>query len=84
MKALAERGVQTVLVEPGPHLAAAMLSQGIADEIRVYIAPKILGSKGAASIDTVLSGLPHDIELEDIEVTQFGSDARIRAMVHRR
>jgi diaminohydroxyphosphoribosylaminopyrimidine deaminase/5-amino-6-(5-phosphoribosylamino)uracil reductase len=84
MAALARCGVQKVLVEPGPHLAAAFLSQDAADEVRIYIAPKILAGTGAADIGTVLSGLPHSMDLKDVEVTQFGSDVRIRAFVNHR
>lgn len=78
---LARRGVQKVLVEPGPHLAEAFLSQGIADEVRIYIAPKILAGAGAADMGQVLSQLPKGVMLNEVQVTQFGNDVRIRAFI---
>jgi diaminohydroxyphosphoribosylaminopyrimidine deaminase / 5-amino-6-(5-phosphoribosylamino)uracil reductase len=81
MATLAGRGVQKVLVEPGPHLAAAFLSHGAADEVRIYIAPKILAGTGAADMGSVLSHLSQSLALNDVEVTQFGNDVRIRAFI---
>ena len=47
---LGKRQIQQLLVEGGPTVLASFLKQNLADEVRVYIAPKILGSAGAASI----------------------------------
>ncbi|HSV27409.1 MAG TPA: bifunctional diaminohydroxyphosphoribosylaminopyrimidine deaminase/5-amino-6-(5-phosphoribosylamino)uracil reductase RibD [Sedimentisphaerales bacterium] len=81
MRLLASRGIQKVLVEPGPHLAEAFLSQGIADEVRIYIAPKLLAGEGAADMGDVLSQLPKSVAMEDVEVRQFDNDVRIRAFI---
>jgi diaminohydroxyphosphoribosylaminopyrimidine deaminase/5-amino-6-(5-phosphoribosylamino)uracil reductase len=81
MAILAKRGVQKVLVEPGPHLAAAFLSAGAADEVRIYIAPKILAGTGAADMGSVLSHLSQSLALNNVEVKQFGNDVRIRAFI---
>jgi diaminohydroxyphosphoribosylaminopyrimidine deaminase/5-amino-6-(5-phosphoribosylamino)uracil reductase len=81
MAALAACGVQKVLVEPGPHLAAAFLSQGAADEVRIYIAPKILAGTGAADMSSVFSHLAQNLALNNVEVKQFGNDVRIRAFI---
>jgi diaminohydroxyphosphoribosylaminopyrimidine deaminase/5-amino-6-(5-phosphoribosylamino)uracil reductase len=40
---LRERGIQRVFVEGGPTLASAFLREGLADEVLVYIAPKLIG-----------------------------------------
>jgi diaminohydroxyphosphoribosylaminopyrimidine deaminase / 5-amino-6-(5-phosphoribosylamino)uracil reductase len=81
MAALAKRGVEKVLVEPGPHLAAAFLTESAADEVRIYIAPKILGGTGAADMGQVLSHLPKSLALNSVEIKQFGNDVRIRAFI---
>jgi diaminohydroxyphosphoribosylaminopyrimidine deaminase/5-amino-6-(5-phosphoribosylamino)uracil reductase len=84
MTLLARRGIQKVLVEPGPHMAEAFLAQGIADEVRIYIAPKILAGEGAADMGQVLSQLAQGVAMENVEVRQFGNDVRIRAFVSRK
>jgi diaminohydroxyphosphoribosylaminopyrimidine deaminase / 5-amino-6-(5-phosphoribosylamino)uracil reductase len=81
MAVLARHGVQKVLVEPGPHLAGAFLSAGAADEVRIYIAPKILGGTGAADMGEVLSHLSKSLALNNVEIRQFGNDVRIRAFI---
>lgn len=43
---LAEQGIGEVMVEAGAVLAGAFLEQGLADEIVLYQAPKILGNPG--------------------------------------
>jgi diaminohydroxyphosphoribosylaminopyrimidine deaminase/5-amino-6-(5-phosphoribosylamino)uracil reductase len=40
-------GVASVLLEGGPHLAGAFLDAGEIDEIRLFIAPLVLGSRTA-------------------------------------
>ncbi len=39
---LARRGIGTLLVEGGPTVHAAFLAQGLADEARIFIAPKLI------------------------------------------
>ncbi|GAH97326.1 unnamed protein product, partial [marine sediment metagenome] len=40
---LSKRGIAQLLVEGGPTVISSFLREGLADEICVYIAPKILG-----------------------------------------
>lgn len=48
LRLLAEQGIGEVMVEAGAVLAGAFLEQGLADEIVLYQAPKILGNPGRA------------------------------------
>lgn len=41
---LADRGVVDVLVEGGPHLAAAFIDAGLVDAVEAYTAPALLGA----------------------------------------
>jgi diaminohydroxyphosphoribosylaminopyrimidine deaminase/5-amino-6-(5-phosphoribosylamino)uracil reductase len=75
--ALSKRGVQQVLVEGGPHVAASFLREGLVDEICVYIAPKILGSGGTAYISKPMTGLEDVIGLHHVQIKAFGGDVRI-------
>ncbi len=47
---VAAPGCSTVLVEAGPRLAASFIAQGLADELLVFVAPRVLGDPGAPSI----------------------------------
>jgi diaminohydroxyphosphoribosylaminopyrimidine deaminase / 5-amino-6-(5-phosphoribosylamino)uracil reductase len=40
-------GISSILLEGGPHLAGAFLDAGEVDEIRLFIAPLVLGGKSA-------------------------------------
>ncbi|MDE2509740.1 MAG: dihydrofolate reductase family protein, partial [Elusimicrobia bacterium] len=42
MRDLAAQGVGTVLVEGGPTIHAAFLRAGLVDEVRIFLAPKLL------------------------------------------
>ena len=44
---LGSSGVQSLLVEGGPHLAGAFLDAGEVDEIRLFVAPLVLGGRNA-------------------------------------
>jgi diaminohydroxyphosphoribosylaminopyrimidine deaminase / 5-amino-6-(5-phosphoribosylamino)uracil reductase len=44
---LGELGVQSVLLEGGPHLAGAFMDAGEIDEARIFIAPLLLGGRRA-------------------------------------
>ena len=44
---LGTRGIQSILVEGGPHLAGAFLDAGEVDEMRVFIAPVVAGGRQA-------------------------------------
>ena len=46
---LGERGVQSLLVEGGPHLAGAFFDAGEIDEARIFVAPLIAGGRRAHS-----------------------------------
>jgi diaminohydroxyphosphoribosylaminopyrimidine deaminase/5-amino-6-(5-phosphoribosylamino)uracil reductase len=46
---LGQREIQSLLLEGGPHLAGAFLDAGEVDEIRVFIAPIVVGGRQARS-----------------------------------
>ena len=45
----AQRDVQSLLLEGGPHLAGAFLEAGEIDEVRMFIAPLLLGGREAST-----------------------------------
>jgi len=77
---LSKRGTQQLLVEGGPKVLASFLRENLADEICVYIAPKILGSAGSADIAQALADLKKGISLHHIETKTFDNDTRIKGV----
>ena len=55
LEALAAEGVQSLLLEGGPTLAAAFLEQDLVDKMLVFVAPKLSGEGSG-----MLAGLPRD------------------------
>jgi diaminohydroxyphosphoribosylaminopyrimidine deaminase/5-amino-6-(5-phosphoribosylamino)uracil reductase len=78
---LSGRGVQQVLVEGGPRVLASFLREGLADEICVYIAPKILGADGTAFIGEPMADLMQGIGLDHVQIKTFGDDMCMRGLL---
>ena len=81
MAALAERGVNEVLVEAGATLGGALLAEELVDEIVLYTAPVLLGDAARGlfhlpHIRTLTEGLALDV----IDVRALGADWRITAL----
>ena len=74
---LSKRGVQQLLVEGGPKILTSFLREGLADQVCVYIAPKVLGGAGAADIGQSLSDLESELSLHHVQVKSFDNDVRI-------
>jgi diaminohydroxyphosphoribosylaminopyrimidine deaminase/5-amino-6-(5-phosphoribosylamino)uracil reductase len=77
LDSLGKRGVAQVLVEGGPTVLGSFLKAGLADEICVYVAPKILGAEGAAQISVPMADLMPAIHLSHVSIKAFGEDVRI-------
>ncbi len=86
LERLAERGINSVLCEGGGRLGAALLSQGLVDEVHWIVAPKILIDVRAISAlsgeDEVL--LRDALNLFPVRVSQLGGDVLIEATVKAR
>ncbi|MHC4354202.1 MAG: bifunctional diaminohydroxyphosphoribosylaminopyrimidine deaminase/5-amino-6-(5-phosphoribosylamino)uracil reductase RibD [Planctomycetota bacterium] len=74
---LSSRGITHLLVEGGPTILTSFLRENLADEIVVYIAPKILGGRGGAGIAGPVAELPAALGLQNVEIAQFGDDVRL-------
>jgi len=80
LESLGKRGVAQVLVEGGPTVLASFLKGGLADEICVYVAPKILGAGGVAWIGEPMADLMRAIQLSHVSIKAFGEDVRISGL----
>jgi diaminohydroxyphosphoribosylaminopyrimidine deaminase / 5-amino-6-(5-phosphoribosylamino)uracil reductase len=74
---LASEGVQSLLLEGGPTLAAAFLDARLVDKVLVFVAPRISGDGPG-----MLAGLPRPLELRRMEARPIGEDVLIQAYVH--
>ncbi len=80
---LAQQGVQSVLCEGGGRLAAALLKEGLVDEVCWILAPKFLPddlAKSGLSSDGAVS-IEQAINLHDPEYIQLGRDILVRGLV---
>ena len=77
LEQLASEGVQSLLLEGGPTLAAAFLEAGLVDKLLVFTAPRISGDGPA-----MLEGLPRPIELTRMQARPIGSDVLIQAYLN--
>ena len=77
---LAGRGVNEVLVEAGPELAGALITDDLVDELVIYQAPHIMGSETRGMFRTpTWTALSDRRTLDIIENCQVGPDTRITA-----
>jgi diaminohydroxyphosphoribosylaminopyrimidine deaminase/5-amino-6-(5-phosphoribosylamino)uracil reductase len=77
LRRLAEDGVQSLLLEGGPTLAAAFLENDLVDKLLVFVAPRLSGEGPG-----MLEGLPAGLELTRMEARPIGEDVLIQAYVH--
>jgi diaminohydroxyphosphoribosylaminopyrimidine deaminase / 5-amino-6-(5-phosphoribosylamino)uracil reductase len=77
LRALADEGVQSLLLEGGPTLAAAFLRDDLVDEVVLFVAPLIAGS-GL----TFVPDLPNPVHLEGFSVERIGDDVVLSGYVH--
>jgi len=78
---LAREGLTQLLVEGGGELAAALLRRKLVDELHWFVAPRVLGGEGRASIGAL--GLAKLVGSPEVEarVGRAGRDVYIRGKV---
>jgi diaminohydroxyphosphoribosylaminopyrimidine deaminase/5-amino-6-(5-phosphoribosylamino)uracil reductase len=77
LEALAADGVQSLLLEGGPTLAASFLAEELVDKLLVFVAPVLAGEGPRA-----FGELPGPVALEQLEARRVGSDVLLQAYVH--
>ena len=77
LEALAADGVQSLLLEGGPTLAASFLEQDLVDKLLVFVAPKLSGEGSG-----MLAGLPGPLELSRLEARAIGEDVLLQSYLH--
>jgi diaminohydroxyphosphoribosylaminopyrimidine deaminase / 5-amino-6-(5-phosphoribosylamino)uracil reductase len=77
LAALAEQGVQSLLLEGGPRLATAFLRADLVDKLMLFVAPRLSG-RGPR----FLGDLERLIELSALESEPVGEDLLLTAYIH--
>ena len=78
LAALGAEGVQSLLLEGGPTLAASFLEADLVDKILLFVAPTLAGSGPAA----FAAALPSPRTLARLRTHQVGRDVLLEAYVH--
>jgi riboflavin biosynthesis pyrimidine reductase len=79
LNALAQRGCNEILFECGPTLAASVLSQGLCDELLLYVAPVFLGDQARPLLLGLNpSQLANALRMAVVEHVGMGDDIRLR------
>ena len=78
---LGERGVQSILLEGGSHLAGAFLRAGLIDRCMLFLAPKLVGGAGMGLFAGAGVNLMADaIRLEEMKVKRIGVDLLVEGV----
>ena len=77
LEVLAAEGVQSLLLEGGPTLAAAFLEQDLVDKLLVFVAPKLSGDGPG-----VLAGFVRPLELTRLQARSSGEDVLLQGYLH--
>lgn len=84
LESLAERDIVSVLVEGGAGLTGSFLKEGLADEVMIYMAPKIMGG-GLGAFELGADRRMKDMtQLKFIEQRMIGPDMFLRAAVEKK
>jgi diaminohydroxyphosphoribosylaminopyrimidine deaminase/5-amino-6-(5-phosphoribosylamino)uracil reductase len=77
---LGERGIQSLLLEGGSHLAGEALRQGLIDECVFFYAPKVIGSDGFSPFAmTGITSMSEAVRFRDVAFRRVGADLMITA-----
>jgi len=80
---LSKRGIGHLLVEGGPRVLTSFLKEQLADEIVVYIAPRILGAQGSVDITGPMAELTQAVGLHYVDIERFGDDVRLTGLTEK-
>ena len=81
--ALHARGVHSVLLEGGAHLAASAVAADLVDEVVAHIAPALLGAGSPVLADAGITTMPEALRLTTTDVARLGDDVAVTATVRR-
>lgn len=80
---LGARGVTSLLVEGGPRLAGALAAAGLIDEVRLFVAPLLLGAGPATVEHAGVASLAEAERAESLSAVAVGDDILLSARFRR-
>ena len=80
MRCLGKEGLLHVLCEGGGELAAGLVQEGLVDDFRFFLAPKLLGARAMPAIGGPGWTLARAPKLEFKSVRRIGPDLLIHAL----
>lgn len=80
---LGARGVSSLLLEGGSRLAGAMVEAGLVDEIRLFVAPLLLGAGPSVIENAGVANVDLATRAEALSAESIGDDILIRARLRR-
>ena len=83
LRALGKRGIASLLVEGGAEINAAMLREGLVQQVRLYVAPVFLGgvdAKGMIGGKSPLR-LTAALKLKDVRTRSLGGDLVVEGLL---
>jgi diaminohydroxyphosphoribosylaminopyrimidine deaminase/5-amino-6-(5-phosphoribosylamino)uracil reductase len=81
MKELAKRGISHILIEGGGKLIASAFKNKIVNEVKIFIAPKIIGGENALTLVEGVKTMNQAIELTNMRFKRIGHDILLEADV---
>jgi diaminohydroxyphosphoribosylaminopyrimidine deaminase/5-amino-6-(5-phosphoribosylamino)uracil reductase len=82
LRALAARGITSILVEGGARVAADLLRAGLVDRVVWFLAPSLVGADGVPAIAALGVDRARDaLRLIDVQVVPLGDDVMLTASV---
>ena len=81
LRRLAEEGVQSLLLEGGPKLAAAFLRAGLIDKLLLFVAPKLVGGDDAPPlfVGPAVRAMADALTVSSLEAGRVGDDLLLTA-----
>jgi diaminohydroxyphosphoribosylaminopyrimidine deaminase/5-amino-6-(5-phosphoribosylamino)uracil reductase len=77
LRTLAQEGVQTLLLEGGPTLAASFFKADLVDKLILFVAPRLAGQGQG-----LVAALPEPLALKRLRAEQAAEDVLLQAYVH--
>ena len=83
-KELAKQEIMSILVEGGAHVIGSVLRERLADQMVIYIAPKIFGDQRALNsvVGLRMQNVSKAIELKRMTFKEVGGDLMIKGYIH--
>jgi diaminohydroxyphosphoribosylaminopyrimidine deaminase / 5-amino-6-(5-phosphoribosylamino)uracil reductase len=82
LRRMGKEGILDVLVEGGAQLFASLLRDGLADELHLFLAPKIIGAGGTCWVGELgITQMAKALQFDTVEVGRHGPDTVLKVLV---